>query len=201
MPTAPGPRHLRVDHAPPIGLRSLSTAPCSASEYALPPRSLPQSKLMTRGFLDRPDCRVYFETEGSGPALIFAHGLGGNYMSWWQQVPHFRDRYTCVTFSHRGFAPSLFGLAPGGVCRATPVARRAVGSYPTLSPLPSQQSGPNRSENTAIGPICRLGGLLSVALSLGSPPPDVIRHRVSWSPDFPPRQQSGRLSGDTGKLG
>src|SRR5262245_32139842 len=28
----------------------------------------------------------------------------------------------------------------------------------------------------------RLGGLLSVALSLGSPPPDVIRHRVSREP-------------------
>ncbi len=67
---------------------------------------------MTRGFLDRPDCRVYYETEGSGPPLIFAHGLGGNYMSWWQQVPHFRDRYTCVTFSHRGFAPS--SAPPGG---------------------------------------------------------------------------------------
>jgi len=28
----------------------------------------------------------------------------------------------------------------------------------------------------------RSGGLLSVALSLGSPPPDVIRHRVSMEP-------------------
>ena len=66
---------------------------------------------MTRGFLDRPDCRLYYEAEGSGPVLIFAHGLGGNHMSWWQQVPHFRDRYTCVTFSHRGFSPSS---APAG---------------------------------------------------------------------------------------
>jgi hypothetical protein len=30
------------------------------------------------------------------------------------------------------------------------------------------------------------GGLFSVALSLGLPPPDVIRHRYPWSPDFPP---------------
>lgn len=30
----------------------------------------------------------------------------------------------------------LFGLAPDGVCRAGPVARTAVGSYPTFSPLP-----------------------------------------------------------------
>ena len=32
--------------------------------------------------------------------------------------------------------PSLFGFAPGVVCHAAPVARHAVGSYPTLSPLP-----------------------------------------------------------------
>ena len=67
---------------------------------------------MQRGFLERPDCRLYFEVEGSGPFLVFAHGLGGNHMSWWQQVPHFSARYTCVTFSHRGFAPS--SAPPGG---------------------------------------------------------------------------------------
>src|SRR6266700_7009020 len=30
----------------------------------------------------------------------------------------------------------LLGLAPTGGCRAAPVAKRAVGSYPTVSPLP-----------------------------------------------------------------
>ncbi|HEU5191633.1 MAG TPA: alpha/beta hydrolase [Methylomirabilota bacterium] len=59
--------------------------------------------------LDRPDCRLYYETEGQGPALVFAHGLGGNHLSWWQQVPYFRERYTCVTFAHRGFPPSESG--------------------------------------------------------------------------------------------
>jgi 3-oxoadipate enol-lactonase len=67
---------------------------------------------MTRGFLDRPGCRLYYEAAGSGPFLVFAHGLGGNHLSWWQQVPHFRDRYTCVTFAHRGFSPS--SAPPGG---------------------------------------------------------------------------------------
>ena len=33
-------------------------------------------------------------------------------------------------------AKSLFGIAPGGACRAGPVARPAVGFYPTVSPLP-----------------------------------------------------------------
>ncbi len=31
----------------------------------------------------------------------------------------------------------LFGLAPGGVCRAAPVTSRAVRSYRTVSPLPA----------------------------------------------------------------
>ena len=60
------------------------------------------SRPMTRGYLDRPDCRVYYEVAGDGPLLVFAHGLGGNHLSWWQQVPHFRDRYTCVTFAIAG---------------------------------------------------------------------------------------------------
>ncbi len=32
--------------------------------------------------------------------------------------------------------PCLFGLSPGGACRAGDVAAPAVGSYPTVSPLP-----------------------------------------------------------------
>ncbi len=38
-------------------------------------------------------------------------------------------------------APPLFGLAPGGVCRAADVAAGAVRSYRTLSPLPASPSG------------------------------------------------------------
>ena len=50
--------------------------------------------------------RLYYEVHGNGPALIFAHGIGGNHLSWWQQVPHFRDRYTCIVFDHPGFGRS-----------------------------------------------------------------------------------------------
>src|SRR6476659_9073114 len=66
-------------------------------------------------------------------------------------------------------APFLFGLAPGGVCRAASVAGNAVRSYRTVSPLPRLNA-------------TRRGGLFSVALSLGFPPPDVIRHRWSMEP-------------------
>jgi len=38
-------------------------------------------------------------------------------------------------------APFLFGLAPGGVCRAAGVAAGAVRSYRTVSPLPPAEAG------------------------------------------------------------
>jgi len=66
-------------------------------------------------------------------------------------------------------AMSLFGLAPGGACHAVPVARSAVRSYRTLSPLPLLNSRAR-------------GGLLSVALSLGSLPAGVARRLVAVEP-------------------
>lgn len=33
-------------------------------------------------------------------------------MSWWRQVPALSDRFTCVTFSHRGFHPSSGAADP-----------------------------------------------------------------------------------------
>jgi 3-oxoadipate enol-lactonase len=50
--------------------------------------------------------RLYYETAGKGPALVFAHGAGGNQMSWWQQLPYFSRSYRCVSFDHRAFGKS-----------------------------------------------------------------------------------------------
>jgi len=63
-------------------------------------------------FLEVRGARIYYEVTGAGPPLVFAHGLGGNHLSWWQQLSAFEDRFTCVVFSHRGFAPS--SEEPGG---------------------------------------------------------------------------------------
>ena len=50
-------------------------------------------------------------------------------------------------------ARSLFGIAPGGACRAGPVARPAVGFYPTVSPLPAAGTpkGPGRRRSLLCG--------------------------------------------------
>ena len=66
-------------------------------------------------FLALDGCDLYYELHGSGPPLVFAHGLGGNQLTWWQQVPHFQGRYTCVSFAQRGFGRSTVkdgGLRP-----------------------------------------------------------------------------------------
>jgi 3-oxoadipate enol-lactonase len=49
---------------------------------------------------------LYYEVHGDGPAIVFAHGAGGNHLSWWQQVPVFTRQYCCITFDHRGFGQS-----------------------------------------------------------------------------------------------
>lgn len=80
--------------------------------------------------------------------------------------------------------PPLFDFAPGGVCRAADVAARAVRSYRTLSPLPGQSRG----------------GMLSVALSLGLPQPDVIRHRSSLEPGLSSRTSQAKCRRPPGPL-
>src|SRR6266508_6819630 len=52
------------------------------------------------------DIDLYYELHGKGPAVVFCHGAGGNHLSWWQQVPAFRDRFRCIIFDHRAFGRS-----------------------------------------------------------------------------------------------
>lgn len=52
---------------------------------------------------------LYYESHGHGPAVVLAHGAGGNHLSWWQQVPAFARRYRVITFDHRAFGRSRDG--------------------------------------------------------------------------------------------
>jgi 3-oxoadipate enol-lactonase len=58
------------------------------------------------GRLKREGAEIHYEVTGEGPPIVFAHGLGGNHMSWWQQLAHFSPRHQCVAIVHRGFPPS-----------------------------------------------------------------------------------------------
>ena len=57
-------------------------------------------------FVRSHDTEIYYESEGEGPAILFAHGGGGNAASWFAQVAHFRGSHQCIVFDHRGFGRS-----------------------------------------------------------------------------------------------
>lgn len=46
---------------------------------------------------------VYYEVEGAGDWLVFAHGGDGNHLCWWKQVAALKDRFRCVTYDAEGF--------------------------------------------------------------------------------------------------
>jgi hypothetical protein len=85
--------------------------------------------------------------------------------------------------------PLLFGLAPRGVFRAPDVATRAVGSYPTFSPLPNALDRKRRAFGFASGlpqGTSITGGLFSVALSVAAP------HRLRATCDATPWRYQAR---------
>ncbi len=57
------------------------------------------------------DAEIYYESHGEGPAVVFAHGRGGNATVWFQQTAHFAQRYRVVVFDHRTFGRSVGGGA------------------------------------------------------------------------------------------
>lgn len=53
------------------------------------------------------NAEIYYESNGEGRPVVFAHGAGGNAASWWGQVPFFAEcGYRAIAFDHRGFGRS-----------------------------------------------------------------------------------------------
>ena len=155
----------------------------SPSRIARRPSPLPTTHSETRGVERQTACKP-----GSVPAAWAGdgHSSGTPVAGRLARPTRTAGAETRLPRTRRG-VPSLFGLAPGGVCRAAGVTVGAVRSYRTLSPLPAGRG--------RVAPDARAGGLLSVALSLGSPPPGVTRHRVSVEPGL----SSPRLAPEGGR--
>lgn len=49
---------------------------------------------------------IAYETKGSGPLVVFLHGIGGNRTNWYGQLEHFSDRFCAVTWDGRGYGAS-----------------------------------------------------------------------------------------------
>lgn len=58
-------------------------------------------------FVEARGRRIYYERHGEGPAVLFLHGAGSNAATWWQQLPAFSARHTCITMDIRCFGRSV----------------------------------------------------------------------------------------------
>ena len=139
--------------------------------------------------------RLFYESHGSGPAIVFAHGRGGNHLSWWRQVAAFSAHHRCVTFDQRGW-----GLSEGPAEPPDPATVTAdlVGLLDHLgidsAVLVAQSMGGVSSLGVALGHPERVAGLVlsdttggigdSSVISLLEdvhPPEDPLRRALSDS--------------------
>jgi len=57
-------------------------------------------------FQSADDLTLYYEDAGAGAPILFVHEFGGDYRSWYRQVPVLSQTFRCITYSARGFLPS-----------------------------------------------------------------------------------------------
>lgn len=50
--------------------------------------------------------KLYYESTGEGPALVFVHELAGSHRSFDAQVAAMKSRYRCIVYNARGYPPS-----------------------------------------------------------------------------------------------
>ena len=74
-----------------------------------------------------------------------------------------------------------------GLRRVFPYLALLPAGFAVPSPLPSTRCALTAPFHPCRRACARLGGVFSVALSVGSRPPGVTWRRTLWSPDFPPR--------------
>jgi 3-oxoadipate enol-lactonase len=49
---------------------------------------------------------IAYDMAGSGPLVVFLHGIGGNRTNWYGQLEHFSNRFCAVTWDARGYGAS-----------------------------------------------------------------------------------------------
>lgn len=49
---------------------------------------------------------IAYEMQGTGPLVVFLHGIGGNRTNWHEQLDQFGDRFCAVTWDARGYGAS-----------------------------------------------------------------------------------------------
>jgi len=66
--------------------------------------------------LELPDARIAYDLAGSGPPIVFLHGVGSNRQTWRAQIEAFSATHTAVAIDARGYGDSW--TRPGTVSMA-----------------------------------------------------------------------------------
>jgi 3-oxoadipate enol-lactonase len=61
---------------------------------------------MISGTVRTEGAEIYFQSHGQGPAVVLAHGVGGNHAIWYRQIGPLSQSNRVITFDHRGFGLS-----------------------------------------------------------------------------------------------
>lgn len=61
---------------------------------------------MDSGMLATAGAEIYWQALGEGPAVVLAHGIGGNHAIWYRQIDALSRSNRVITFDHRGFGLS-----------------------------------------------------------------------------------------------
>jgi pimeloyl-ACP methyl ester carboxylesterase len=64
------------------------------------------------GFATSDGAQIYYETEGSGPPLMFIHAGVADFRMWREQLATFSETHTAVAFDQRGFGKTPWVAAP-----------------------------------------------------------------------------------------
>ena len=116
------------------------------------------------------DAKIYYETHGSGPAVLFVHGSGGHHAAWWQQVAALSPEYTVITVDLRGFGNSRWEADhdarnfPGDIIAVLDAV--AAGGGPAKAVLVGQSIGAAAALKAALLRPDRASGVI-LAHSLG----------------------------------
>ena len=148
-------------------------------------------------FIDSGGRAIWAQRQGQGPAVLFLHGAGSNAATWWQQLPAFSARHTCVTLDQRCFGRSAAPM-DGASPRIPRAMARARGSATPGSRV-SARSRAGRGEGSALsaGPCLQLHFIARShphRAGARSPPTGLClqRHRIARS--LPGRGDDGSLS-------
>jgi pimeloyl-ACP methyl ester carboxylesterase len=70
--------------------------------------SLNGSAQLQQGFIPINEGKLYYEKTGSGPILVFLHGICLDHRMWEKQVNYFSKAFTCINVDLRGYGKSSF---------------------------------------------------------------------------------------------